>query len=158
MAQLLELEELPIRITAQGQWLHGSVPLHPRVADLFARHVVPMADGHYKIQLGHAQQPVQVADTAFSIRQILLEKDEQQRLCALDVVVSDGKKERLDPPILLQSTQNILYCLLMRHGVQVPARFTASQYHELADYIIEQKGGTYALQMHQHRVVLKPYP
>lgn len=158
MAQLLEIEALPIRVTAQGQWLHGNVPLHPRVADLFARHVVPVADGHYKIQLGYAQQAIEVADTAFSIRQLHLEKDTEQRLCALEVLVSDGQTERLEAPTLLQSTDNILYCLLLRHAMRVPARFTASQYHELAEYIVQQPHGAYALAMRQGTFVLEPYP
>ena len=132
MAKLLILPDLPICVTARGEWLHGDTPLHPRVAKLFARHVVPLADGGYEVRLGPmTHQRLEVADTAFFVLSIT-QHVEAGRLTGVTLTLSDAATEALDPTTLRQSAANVLYCDVQRHGMRVPCRFTAAQYHALA--------------------------
>jgi hypothetical protein len=132
MATWFELPDLPIRVTAQGLWLHGDEPLHPRVETLFASHVVPTPDGAFYIQLGYARQRIEVADTPYIVRSVDATDDPSGQLSHVDLLLSDGARERLDPATLSQNTDNVLYCHLQRHGVRVRCRFTPAQYHALA--------------------------
>ena len=43
MAEFAIIDDKPIRVTADGRWLHGDTSLHPRVEALFERSVVPAA-------------------------------------------------------------------------------------------------------------------
>lgn len=136
MVKLLELEELPIRIDAHGRWLHGTEPLHPRVERLFARHVVPTAEG-YSVQLGFRKAPVHVHDTAFFIRQtrIYADAEDPEWIRGVWLVLSDEASEWLDPSSLMQSSENVLYCRVRRGNMRVPARFGAAHYHELGMFV-----------------------
>lgn len=134
MARWIQIKEHPIRVTARGEWLSDETPLHPRVADLFARHVVPHLDGTYAIALGRSRQEIVVDDTPFvvtSMRVALNEKDEVDRI---ELVTSDGEHEELRPTTLMQSEAHVLYCRIERQGMMVPCRFAPGQYHELALY------------------------
>ena len=130
MAQLVEIEHWPIRLTARGEWLHGNEPLHPRVATLFAHSLVPELDGGYRIQLGYARQPVEVEDTAYHVRSVDLRRA-GPALQTVMLHLSDGAVEPLDAASLMQSAQHVLYCRIERHGMAVPVRFTPQQYHML---------------------------
>lgn len=131
MATWFELPDLPIRITARGAWLHGDQPLHPRVATLFARNVVPHADGAYFVQLGYARQQLVVEDTAFFVTSIRPVMD-GERIAKVGLQLSDGALEDLNPATLMQAADNTFYCRLRRHNLVVPCRFTPAQYHALA--------------------------
>lgn len=131
MAQLLIMPDLPIRVRARGAWLHGDEPLHPRVATLFAQHVVPSVDGQYEVRLGFARQTLEVEDTAFFVR-ASHETVVDGALVAVRLSLSDGVDELLDPTTLMQSADHVLYCRIRRHGLRVPCRFTPAQYHTLA--------------------------
>jgi hypothetical protein len=121
MVELKELDELPIRVTARGEWLHGDRPLHPRVAALFQKSVA--YDGSaYLLRLQRWTSPLVVDDTAYFVR----------TLRGLELQLSDGVTEPLDASTLMQSADNVLYCRVQRAGWALPCRFTAQQYHELA--------------------------
>ena len=74
MADLAILDEKPIRVTADGRWLHGDDPLHPRVEALFKRSVVPTADG-WILEVGDQRAELQVADTPFAVTTLDLEEE-----------------------------------------------------------------------------------
>jgi hypothetical protein len=155
MAKWFELPDLPIRITARGEWLHGDEPLHPRVATLFARNVVPHADGTYFVQLGYARQQLEVEDTAFFVRS-LRAPTVGGALGAVTLHTSDDVEEALDPSTLMQSEDNVFYCAIKRHDMTVPCRFTPAQYHELALHA-EVDGDAAYLIVGGKRWPIKPY-
>lgn len=133
MATWFEYPDLPIRITAQGAWLHGDTPLHPRVAQLFAKHIVACGTwGPYIIRIGHEQQPLHVDDTAFFVQQIDIRHALQHSILHL----SDGVSELLDTNTLMQSHEHILYAVIIRNGMHVPCRFMTNTYYEIADYLV----------------------
>jgi hypothetical protein len=155
MAHLLELEHLPIRLTARGEWLHGTVPLHPRVAELFARHVVPEPDGNYRIELGKARHPLDVEDTAYAVRRLDLRGD-ANNLENVWLWLSDATDGPLDPSTLMQSADNVLYCRIIRNNLAVPVRFTPQQYHTLGLHVTH-RDGHYALAMGGRYWPIAPY-
>jgi hypothetical protein len=145
MAQMLEVEDLPIRLTARGVFLHGDTPLHPRVAALFARNIVPEPDGKFRIQLGHARHPLLVEDAAYSVSSLTLQGP-QGDLQHVVLHLSDGAQEPLAAGTLMQSEDNVLYCRIRRHGLRVAVRLTAQQYHNLA-LSMQPHGDGFALRL-----------
>ncbi len=130
MARLLEIETLPLRVTRHAEWLHGDAPLHPRVAELFARHVVPRPDGTYLVKIGFEEQPLEVDGAAFFVRRVELD-ERDGALVAAAVCLSDGAIETLACESLMQADDNGLYCRVERHGRGVPARFLSTPYNAL---------------------------
>lgn len=145
MARLLEVETLPISVTRHDEWLHGGTPLHPRVAELFMRSVVPRADGTYILKIGFDEQPLQVEVAAFFVRRVELDEVAGE-LRAAFLHVSDGAHEPLRPETLEQGDDHALYCRLERHGLLVPARFLATPYNALATHV-EPLGSGFALRL-----------
>jgi len=145
MARLLEVENLPISVTRHDEWLHGGTPLHPRVAELFMRSVVPRADGTYILEIGFDEQPLHVEVAAFFVRRVELDEAAGE-LRAAFVHLSDGAREPLRPETLEQGDDHALYCRLVRHGLLVPARFLATPYHALAAHV-EPVGERFALRL-----------
>lgn len=131
MVQMLELEHLPIRLTALGVFLHGEVAVHPRVAVLFARHIVPQKDGAYRLEIGYDKQPLLVEDAAFRVLSLTLDGPADALRGAI-LHLSDASQEPLAPQTLMQSAANVLYCRVWRAGLHVAVRFSAQQYHTLA--------------------------
>ena len=103
MAQLLIIDDLPIRIGTDGQWLHGNEPVHPKVGQLFAKSVYPLEDGTYELRVGQQRAPVLVADCAFYVKSLALLRNSEQALVGVELVLSDGLKERLKPSTLMMS-------------------------------------------------------
>jgi hypothetical protein len=157
MVRLLELEELPIRVTARGEWLHGTTPLHPRVAELFQRNVVPRADGTYVVKLGRNEQVLEVHDTPYAVRRCdpVVRGD---RLESIGIVVSDGRSDEVRGATLMQAADNTFYCRIARGDLWVPCRFTPGQYHALA-LVAEPEldGSTPMLVMGGRRFAIGPF-
>jgi len=131
MATLLEIEELPIRVNTRGEWLHGDKPLHPKVEILFRESVRINEDGTYRIEMGRNKSPIEVEDVAFFVRSMQLEFSESETLESVELKLSDGTNEALNPGTLMQSESNVFYCRLERDGFWVPCRFPPAAYHEL---------------------------
>jgi hypothetical protein len=144
MAEWFELDELPIRLNARGEWFHGDRELHPRVAQLFARNLVPQADGTYQIVLGFNRQVVVVEDAAFFVRSVSC-VPEDGPLERVEMLVSDERTEVLDPATLIQSPSNVLYAQIERGGRQVPCRFSPATYHTLALHFEMDDVGAYVM-------------
>ena len=129
---MLLIDDLPIRISADGRWLHGDEDLHPKVAILFSKCLIPKDNGEYELQVGHQKAPVLVSDVGFFVRSMRIETDEQGELSTVLIKVSDQSEEQLDLDSLMMSEDNGLYCRIQRHGMSVPCKFTPGQYYELA--------------------------
>lgn len=135
MAQIFITDDLPIRVTSRGTWLHGTEPLHPRVQSLFSRNVRPTDHGPYKVQLGHAQAELEVDDTPYFVKSISLTQTDDGQLQDVMLSLSDDTTEPLHLHTLMQSDAYVFYCRIQRHGFWVPCRFTSSQYHSLGEYL-----------------------
>ncbi len=132
MPSLLLIDDLPIRVSADGRWLHGDEDLHPKVAILFSKCLIPKENSEYELQVGQQKAPVLVSDVGFFVRSMQIEKDEQGEPVAVVIKVSDQSEENLVLDSLMMSEDNGLYCRIQRHGMSVPCKFTPGQYYELA--------------------------
>ena len=140
MAYLLEIEAFPIRINARGEWTHGGKHLHPRVDTLFKKSIRINEDGSYRIEMGPNRAPIEVMDAAFSVQSIQILRAPAGEVESIEMTLSDGEVELLEPLTLMQSEENVLYCRLVRDSFEVPCRFPAAAYHELAFLMDFDKG------------------
>ncbi|MEE2959362.1 MAG: hypothetical protein VYA34_01355 [Myxococcota bacterium] len=132
MAQLLIIDDLPIRLLANGTWCHGDKPLHPKVAALFARSTEVVGNKAYRLVVGHQKVMVEVEDVAFFVRYVEMTTGEEGGISEVVLNLSDGKVEVLRPESFMMSGENVLYCQLFRSGYAVPCRFRATDYYQLA--------------------------
>ena len=132
MAKLLIIDDLPIRLLANGTWCHGDKPLHPKVAALFARSMEVVGNKAYRLVVGQQKVMVEVEDAAFFVRYVEMTTGEQGLISEVILNLSDGQVEVLRPESLMMSEENVLYCQLLRSGYAVPCRFRATDYHQLA--------------------------
>lgn len=140
MATLLEIEELPIRINSRGDWLHGETPLHPKVEILFRESIRINDDGSYRIEMGRNVSSIEVEDAAFFVRATKLNQSADGVLENVVLILSDGTSEELNPKTLMQSSNNIFYCRIVRDEFEVPCRFSPGAYHELLLFAEEVDG------------------
>lgn len=156
MADVLEIPNLPIRVTERGEWLHGDAPLHPRVAALFKRSVVPHSDGTYELVVGRDRHPLVVADTPYAVEGMHLQTGPSGEPAAVAMRLSDGEEEPLDPATLMLSDEHVLYGRVVRHGLEVPCRFPPSLYHQLALHVEAAPDG-FELPLAGRRWPMSPY-
>ena len=157
LAKLLIIDDLPIRIATDGQWLHGDDPVHPKVAILFSKSVYPLEDGNYELRVGPQKAPVLVADCAFFVRSLTIARDESGALTKIDLCISDEHNETLEPSTLMMSEENVLYCRIERHGFSVPCRFLQRHYYEIVE-LSDVEGDEAFIQVGEQRFELsRPY-
>ena len=135
MAQVFITDDLPIRVTERGVWLHGTEPLHPRVQALFSRNIRPTSQGHYLVQLGYAKAELAVDDTPYFVRSAALVLGAEGKLSRVTLQLSDDSEEDLHLDTLMQSKTHVFYCRILRHGWWVPCRWAPGQYHSLAMHL-----------------------
>ena len=126
------IDDLPIRVSADGRWLHGDERLHPKVAVLFSKCLIPKENGEYELQVGQQKAPVLVSDVGFFVRSMNVQENAQGELISIRIKVNDQCEEPLQLHSLMMSEDNGLYCRIERHGMSVPCKFTPGQYYELA--------------------------
>ena len=131
MPALLEIEELPIRVNTRGKWLHGDEPLHPKVEVLFRKSVRMNPDGTYRIEVGRNKSAVHVEDAAFLVMGLTIAEDDSGGISRVELRLSDGVCEALNPATLMQSEADVFYCRIVRDGFWVPCRFPPGAYHNL---------------------------
>lgn len=144
MSFVVPFSVLPIRINADGDWLHGDDPLFPEAVQLFERHIVIEEDGVYWLRLGLSYVPLDVDDTAYFVRSVAIYKTpDGKAIERVELVISDGEQETLDPETLMQGPDNVLYCRINRCDYLVPCRFPPHYYHALALHAAMEGERTY---------------
>lgn len=132
MVMFYYVDDRPIVLTERGNWEQGKEPLHPKVALLFAAHIVPTGLDEFEVQLGHQRQKVIVEDVGFFVKSLRFERDLQGRLTQLVVKLSDGLEEVVDPSTFEQRADGVFYMRVNRNGFRTRCRLSSAQYHELA--------------------------
>lgn len=155
MAEGFHIPEGTIRVNARGQWMHGNEPIADKVAALFAKHIACKGEGRYEISWQQQTQAVEVEDTAYFVRHLSLQQA-GDTLRRVQLHLSDGSVETLDPNSLMQSHENVLYCRVRRGQYLVPCRFEVSQYYQLAEHV-EQDGEAFVLPVDGERYAIGHY-
>jgi len=136
------VDDRPIVLTERGSWEQGSELLHPKVALLFASHIVPTSTTEFEVQLGRQRQAVQVQDVGYFVKSLRLERNENGELTKIVAKISDGNEEVVDPSTFEQRDDGVFYIRVVRNGFHTRCRLSSAQYHELALEAEETPDGT----------------
>ena len=116
------------RIDREGAWRHEGVEVtHPGVLRNLYANLRADASGHY-LQTGPFRVPVQVDDAPFVV--VRAKTDDPG---AIEIYLSDGSRETLDPETLVLGARGIPYCRVK--GGQLRARFSVAAWLQLAERI-----------------------
>jgi hypothetical protein len=122
------------RIDREGAWHYGGneIPRRELVRILY-QNLHRDEEGRYFIEIGPQRCSVDVDDTAYSVWAVYWTERGVQTQDRIQLLLSDGSVEELDPGTLRVGRENILYCRVKRS--RFDARFSRSSYYRLAERI-----------------------
>ena len=137
------------RIDREGAWRHEEVEVtHPGVLRNLYANLRVDSTGHY-LQAGPFRVPVQVDDAPFVV--VRVQTDDPR---AIDIHLSDGSREALDPATLSLDERGIPHCRVK--GEQFLARFSVAAWLQLAGKVETDPGsGALVLVLGDRRVPLQ---
>jgi hypothetical protein len=126
--------ESRIRLDAQGRfWHEGVLVEHPRMQAAFATWIGRHPDdGRYVLSNGYDWSYLEVDDVPFFVRGV------RASAAGLEIELSDGSVELLDPGSLRRGARDALYCRV-KSG-QFEARFTPGAQSALLPFVVEGPG------------------
>jgi uncharacterized protein len=137
------------RIDREGAWRHEEVEVtHPGVLRNLYANLRVDSTGHY-LQAGPFRVPVQVDDAPFVV--VRAQTDDPR---AIDIHLSDGSREALDPATLSLDERGIPHCRVK--GEQFRARFSVAAWLQLAGKVeTDTVSGALVLVLGDRRVPLQ---
>jgi hypothetical protein len=131
-----------IRIDKEGTWYYQGLPIINRNIYLYLNQCLSRdASGRYMLSLGAERCYLEVEDTPFVIREVLVRREAAGLPAALWVKLNDGTEERLDAGSLRIAADNVVYGMI-KHDL-CEARFTRAAWYQLADYLEQDRQGYY---------------
>ena len=128
--------ETAIRRDADGRWYDGDEPIaHPGIERAFDRWLDRADDGRYCLRNSINWAYVRIDGAPVFVRAVRHLGDR------VELTLSDGRGEPLDPRTLRQDDAGRLYCDV-REG-RLPARFDRSAAFQLAEVLAEDAAGLY---------------
>jgi len=139
--------ETEIRRDADGHWWNGDDRItHPNLVRAFNAWIDRAEDGRYCLKNDINWAYVEIAGAPIFVLSARVHPDR------IELVLSDGREERLDPRSLRQSADGVLYCDV-RKGTMT-ARFDRSAMQDLESALVEDKdSGQAALIVGDMRVI-----
>ena len=138
-------EQSGLRLDREGQFLHqGEVVEHERLALALHRGLHRAPDGRWATRLGSDWAYVQVDDVARFVRAVAID----ERLGKLRAELVDGSEAVIDPSTLALGAADALY-VRMADGER--ARLSRAAQLSLANALIDQGGGKFALRIGERR-------
>lgn len=138
-------KEIPpclIYIDKEGRWFHkGAEMVRREFIRLFYQNMEMDSRGRYIINWEGTGCYVEVEDTPFVVRRVILENSLQGPSSRFILFLSDDTQEDLWPDTLYVGKRNVLYCKVK--NARFPARFDRAAYYQLAAYIEEENGKYY---------------
>jgi hypothetical protein len=136
------------RIDREGAWRHEGVEVtHPGVLRNLYSNLRVDGAGHH-LQAGPLRIPVQVDDAPFVVVRADATAPE-----AIELHLSDGSREPLDPSTLVLDRQGIPYCRVK--GGRFVARLSVSAWLQLAERIEGDPGTPPVLVLGDRRIPLR---
>lgn len=109
----------------EGRWFHEGVEItHERTLRLFSRSLERQPDGTYHLQIGDESVPVYIEDTAFVVRSVSVQTDQEGTPTTYTLLLSDGEEESLNPETLEIGENNVMYCRVKNGYGKGPAAQT----------------------------------
>jgi hypothetical protein len=97
--------ETKIRRDARGRWFDGDEPIgHPGIEKAFDRWIDRAEDGRFILRNSVNWAYVAIEGAPLFVRQVVLDD------LGAQLVLSDGRTERLDPATLRQGADGQIYC------------------------------------------------
>ena len=132
-----DLEE--IRLDDRGQWWHRDDRIdHPRIRELFSRSVDRTEGGTWVLRIWRFTYPIKVDDTGFFVTGLEPRREADAEGQVIDLLLSDGSVERLDPTTLAYTPPDRLVARVKAGRFE--ARFLRAAYHRLLDGWLEAEG------------------
>jgi hypothetical protein len=123
-----------IQIDRDGVWFYRGMEMSREdIVRFFYRHLKKNNSGRYFIEIGQMHYAVDVEDTAYVVQAVRRVDTGNPAEESIQLYLSDGSIEELDPETLRISEENVPYCKI-RDG-SFDARFSLSSYHQLAEHI-----------------------
>jgi hypothetical protein len=128
--------ETEIRRDARGRWFHGHDPIsHPNLTRSFDSWVDRAEDGRFCLSNSINWAYVEIEGPAYFV------KDVEPAPEGIELILSGGLREQLDPASLRQGPEGALWCAV-RQG-RCPARFDNHAVSKMSDHIGEDEDGVY---------------
>lgn len=121
-----------IHIDTEGRlWHQGAEMIHPGINSMILEHIQREEDGRYTVVYRDQRCWVEVEDTALVVQKVTETEDGR----ALNLLLSDGVTEVLQPELLWLDENNVMYTKV--RAMTLPARFLRRAYYQLAEFIVE---------------------
>lgn len=134
LASGLKLER--ITLDSEGRWFHEGGPIeHPRIVELFNRSIERTPGGTFVLHVAPYTYPIEVEDAPLQVRRVELTGNPP---AAVQLFLSDGSEEPLDPATLRYVPERGFYCQVK--GGRFTARFSRPAYYALAEHVDEENG------------------
>lgn len=131
------MDEIPpcdIKIDKDGIWYYGEEEIFRKeIVQLFYQNLKQDQSGRYLIELGAERCYIEVEDTPFVVKSVYRTSLENDKREVINIYLSDGTLEELNPDTLLVGKDNVLYCSVRREAFR--ARFSRAGYYQIATYI-----------------------
>lgn len=128
--------ETRIRRDARGRWFDGHEPIdHPGIARAFDRWVDRADDGRFILKNSVNWAYVEIEGAPLFVRQVVLGGERVQ------LVLSDGQAEPLDPRTLRQGPDGVLYASV--RGGSMAAAFDRDAAMAMAEALGEDEAGVF---------------
>lgn len=130
------LRDAGLSVDDEGRFLHrGTAVTHPGLLAALWRGLAPGPDGGWLVRIGREAACVAVDGTPWTVRGVAVHGDPP---AALDLLLTDGTVERLDPLTLQVGPAGLLRC---RVKAGQPARFTRAGHLALGALLEEAPAG-----------------
>jgi len=138
--------ETTIRRDARGRWFDGDQPLsHPNLVDAFDTWVDVSPEGRYCLRNAINWAYVQIEGAPLFVRAVEIVGP------SVELRLSDGRKETLDPSTLRQDQDGLLYC--SARGGTLAAQFERMATHQLEPLVQADEEGVF---LHIDGEVVRP--
>jgi hypothetical protein len=129
-------------VDAEGRFLHaGTAVTHPGLLEALWRGLARCPDGGWVVRIGREAARLTVDGTPWAVRGVAVHGDPPE---ALDLLLTDGTVERLDPLTLQVGPDGLLRC---RVKAGQPARFTRAGHLALGALLEEAPAGAVGWQI-----------
>ena len=144
-----------IRIDKEGVWYFRGAEMFRRdFVHLFYQHIKKDVDGRYFIEYGDETSYLDVEDTAFVIKSINKSCSPSDGEECIEMLLSDGTVEKLEPDTIFIGCDNVLYCCIKEK--RFDARFLRPSYYQMAELIeYDPEKNSYLISLNNNKYYIK---
>ncbi|MGC1402294.1 MAG: hypothetical protein WA974_05125 [Thermodesulfobacteriota bacterium] len=143
-----------IFVSKDGKWYHeGAEIIHRPIFLWLIQSLEKTEDGLFIVNLNNQKCVLEVEDTPLVVRQVDLVREKTKGKDQIRLTLNDESQEILDPETVWINKESVLYCQV-KDG-RFPARFLRPAYYQLAEYIVDEDNGEFALLLDNERYPIK---